>query len=664
MTMVEAAHKFLSVGYSVIPVRDNKRPTVKWEPFQNQRMPDADADRLFGTAWGIAVLCGPISGHLEVLDFDAKNYPKDRDFYEEWLALIDEFSPGLAPKLTVLSKTPSGGWHVPYRCLDGCDRNKKLAMALVHENIPPQVAIETRGTNGYVVAYPSPGYTMSKGTWGTVPIISGEERDVLLSCARMLSEVVDKPYTAPGPQELRRPGDDFNRNHSWADVLAPHGWRLARESGGEGYWTRPGKRVSDGTSATTNYKGSDLLKVFSSNAHPFEPDCTYSKFYCYALLEYGGNMVEAARSLGKAGYGDQRNPTNAQKPAPMVGTDADRRPQGWTKASDVQVKKMEWLWEPYIPMGEITFLAGEPGVGKSTVAQAIATQTTLGAEILGKAIPKGPVVFMSAEQSREHVTVPRFQDLGADLDMITLPDEEDAQGDLHPYVLDSSGIAELRAVCEGLRPSLIVVDTVTAYFEAARDFNTANQVREWMRRLNSIARSVGCAVLVLGHTNKATGQKAIHRISGSVDFVGASRSVLMAGSDPDDPRVRGLAHVKSNVGPIGRGMGFTVEDGVFGWTGYSELDADRMCEQPQAREAKERRSECEEWLRSVLEPGPRGAKEMERLAKAEGYSRRTLFDAKKSLGVASERDRFGAEGSWQWRLVGGEKTAQPWWEGK
>ena len=108
---------------------------------------------------------------------------------------------------------------------------------------------------------------------------------------------------APGPREDAgcRPGDDFNARGDWRAVLEPHGWRLVAERGGEGYWCRPGK--ARGVSATTGYAGGASLYVFSSNAPPFAPGASYSKFAAYALLEHGGDFAGAAGALSGRGYG-------------------------------------------------------------------------------------------------------------------------------------------------------------------------------------------------------------------------------------------------------------------------------------------------------------------------------------------------------------------------
>lgn len=326
------------------------------------------------------------------------------------------------------------------------------------------------------------------------------------------------------------------------------------------------------------------------------------------------------------------------------------RAVGWTMADNVEQAKVDWLFEPYIPVGEVTLMAGDPGEGKSTTAQAIATACTNGSEICGRPIKQGPVVFMSAEQSRSTVTVPRFKDMGADLSKIALPDEDGDDGEPKPFVLDEDGFATLEQFVGELGPVLIVVDTITAYIEAQRDFNSANQVREWMRRLAKIARQHECAVLVLGHLNKNTQAKGNYRIMGSVDFVGAARSVLFIGHDPDKPGHRAMMHNKSNVGPIGPALGYSIEDGVFGWTGESDLDVDRMNELPQTKDAREARAECGRLITDHLaENGYETKDKLQAKAKAEGFGSRCFTDA---LHDVAEKFKDGLDGGFYWRRKG------------
>lgn len=100
----------------------------------------------------------------------------------------------------------------------------------------------------------------------------------------------------PGGEE--RPGDRLNTTADWGDILGPHGWRWGGSSGDTSYWVRPGKRDA-GHSATSGGGGYDLLYVFSSNAAPFEPFTSYSKFEAYSLLNHNGDRAEATRELSK-----------------------------------------------------------------------------------------------------------------------------------------------------------------------------------------------------------------------------------------------------------------------------------------------------------------------------------------------------------------------------
>jgi hypothetical protein len=142
-----------------------------------------------------------------------------------------------------------------------------------------------------------------------VPVITPAERGVLLDAARGLNRWVEpepqsRPaVTGPRPGNGDRPGDDFDRRATWAEVLEPHGWTFVRSAGDEEFWCRPEK--SGGINATVNYAGAGLLHVFSSNALPFEQDRSYGKFAAYTLLNHGGDYVAAARALQARGFGRQ-----------------------------------------------------------------------------------------------------------------------------------------------------------------------------------------------------------------------------------------------------------------------------------------------------------------------------------------------------------------------
>jgi hypothetical protein len=346
-SIYDAAVTYVAAGLSVIPiagngkkgpaygllpiigVNDEGRPRHSWKPFQS-RLPTEDELRNWFTSWGgvpgIAVVCGHVSGDLEAIDIDSAEYA------EPWLAEVQSRAPGLQEKL-ILVRTPRPGLHVYYRCA-ALESNQKLAQIALPtaEGCPPDIKtiIETRGQGGYAMIPPTPGYCHPTGreyqyvtskTLADVQTISAEERAILIQAAKSFdSPPVRPPVMAPRlrpsrlPSDLRRPGDDFDHRVSWQELLEGHGWRFSHQAfDGIDHWTRPGK--SEGTSATVNYEGIDLLHVFTSNAPPLEAETSYTKFAFYAHMEHDGDFTKAAAALRAAGFGQPTLPAG-RRPCP------------------------------------------------------------------------------------------------------------------------------------------------------------------------------------------------------------------------------------------------------------------------------------------------------------------------------------------------------------
>jgi hypothetical protein len=249
----------------------------------------------------VAIVTGAISGNLEVLDFDAPA------LFAPWYT--QALQAGIQGLPVV--QTPSGGYHVYYRAPEVLG-NQKLAVRPQGQKY--KTLIETRGEGGYVLAPPSNGYVLQDSNLNAIPTLTVQQRRTLLDLARSFDQRPDEPQPVqrrtPRTRRSRRahsgsprPGDDYNRRGDVFGLLEKHRWQLVRRTGEETHWRRPGK--SHGTpSATFNYAGSNLFFVFSTNAVPFEPERSYSRFGVYAMLEHGGNYAAAARRLRALGYGD------------------------------------------------------------------------------------------------------------------------------------------------------------------------------------------------------------------------------------------------------------------------------------------------------------------------------------------------------------------------
>lgn len=298
-----AAREAYAAGLSVFPPAEDgsKAPAGPWAKYQQERLSRERCAEVWGPATGLGVICGAVSGNLVLFEFD------DRETYERYKALAHEAELGaLVARLEAgyIEDTPSGGVHYLYRCPD-LGGNTKLAAR------PGHTLIETRGEGGFAILAPSNGsvhpsgrpYVRRAGGFATIPTLTPEEQQELFTLARAFDETpaADRGPRASATTETGgRPGDDFCRRATWAEVLEPHGWREVFTRGEVTYWRRPGKTA--GVSATTNFGGSDLLIVFSTST-PFQPQAGYNKFRAYAILEHAGDFSAAAQVLVESGFG-------------------------------------------------------------------------------------------------------------------------------------------------------------------------------------------------------------------------------------------------------------------------------------------------------------------------------------------------------------------------
>ena len=201
-TVADRAEQYHAVGISIIPVRrdGSKRPAIAWTAHQSRLSTDAERAAWFGGAspYGIAAICGTVSGGLEVIDYD-----HDADAtYAEFARMVEAAAPGLMTVL-VTSRTPSGGYHLWYRCPETTIAgNRKLARTATGETL-----IETRGEGGYVVAPGSPSCCHPTGrpyeVWRgdpaiDMPEITIAERELLHRVARSL----DRRSTATASKRM------------------------------------------------------------------------------------------------------------------------------------------------------------------------------------------------------------------------------------------------------------------------------------------------------------------------------------------------------------------------------------------------------------------------------------------------------------------------------
>lgn len=351
--VADAAYAYLAAGLSFIPIstaspkqpalellskwcEEREKTVTSWKMY-SQRIPTElevyqwyVKNAGYFASYGIAIVAGKVSGNLEILDLDHETLIEP--FKEE----VERQMPGLFDRLVAI-RTPRPGLHLYYRC-ETISGNQKLARIQDSTSLAakPKTIIETRGEGGYCLAPPSPASCHpseqcyqheSDHDLTRIPTITPEERQILFDAAKtfdtwrpatpLLQRLKPSQYSRKASLKSHtsaiRPGDDFNQRANWADILTPHGWVYAGiGADGADRWTRPGK--GEGCSATTNYEGSDLLYVFSTNADPFESETTYDKFAALACLKFDGDFHLTSQYLRGQGYGSPSR-RRKQKPA-------------------------------------------------------------------------------------------------------------------------------------------------------------------------------------------------------------------------------------------------------------------------------------------------------------------------------------------------------------
>ena len=298
------------------------------------------------------------------------------------------------------------------------------------------------------------------------------------------------------------------------------------------------------------------------------------------------------------------------------------------RMSDVELTPVEWLWKPYLPFGKLSVLQGNPGEGKTYFAMHLAAACTNG-KLLPNMERMEPfnVIYQTAEDGLGDTVKPRLIEAGADLDRVLVIDDSDVQLTLSDERIE-------KAIVEN-NARLVIIDPIQAYLGADVDMNRANEVRPIFMRLGQVAQRTGCAILLIGHLNKAAGMQSLQRGLGSIDIAAAVRSVMFIGKLKHDPTMRILTHEKSSLAPPGASLAFSLGDeSGFRWVGEYDITADEMLSgiEPQ-RETKTQ--QAKDLICTLLAGGKQVLSEdIDKAALERGIPGRTVRDAKRELGDA------------------------------
>jgi putative DNA primase/helicase len=321
------------------------------------------------------------------------------------------------------------------------------------------------------------------------------------------------------------------------------------------------------------------------------------------------------------------------------------------RIADVTAEEVDYLWGGFLAMKKFALWEGDPGIGKTYALLAAGAAVTRGWGLPG--MPErepANVMLLTMEDDLADTIRPRLELLDADLTRFYAYDQ--------PLHLDNGGIADLSAELARVKPALLVIDPIMAYVSGKIDIYKPNQIRLITTPLSMLAREHGCAVVGIRHITKAEKQRAIYRGNGGMDWVGASRLVVLVGNDPDRPGRKVIVQTKTNVGQPVKAVGFTLEDGRFVFTDAPQTTAERVLSGNGGDEDDEDDvsavEEAMDFLRQCL-IYPKKGTDVRREAKQQQISESTLKRARRRLKVGSKRHNIkggatGGEGAWYWSL--------------
>jgi hypothetical protein len=349
---------------------------------------------------------------------------------------------------------------------------------------------------------------------------------------------------------------------------------------------------------------------------------------------------------------------------------------GFVSLGDLEECEISWWWPGRLAWGMVAVIAGDGGVGKSTLAQELGARMTRGQTAPGGAGPAAPprgVIILSAEEHTAAVVRPRMRLMGADLDRAFVLDAREEGAELTL----PSGIGRVERLCREKEAGLVVIDTGPAFMDPGLKSNAEEDIRRVLAPLAGLAERRDLIVLVLAHLNKAMGAGAGHRIMGGAAWRNAPRSVLLVGAHPGhDPRATGdrvVAVEKSNLGVYPPAQAFRLapsagepERAVVAWQGeIVGVSADDLVSPPPDADERSALEDCAERIEEMLSSGPRQAREAEAELRKQ-YSSATIRRARQRAGVTREAGTIYQEtfrGPHLWRLPesnGARSTDAQW----
>jgi archaellum biogenesis ATPase FlaH len=418
-----------------------------------------------------------------------------------------------------------------------------------------------------------------------------------------------------------------------------------------------------------DYSRQDLAIITAILGAGYSPEDTYTTFSSSVRGKFAAERHPAfdnylQRSIHKGVSFLNRNGGNTNGHV-SVNFSKDRKANGEQEGimsascDRIEVEKVQWLWPGYIPASKITILAGDPGMGKSTISLDVVSRVSRGTYLpcSTERTVSGTCLIASAEDAAADTIVPRLIVAKANLKRVKVIGVVRI-GDESHYLSFPRDLDRLREKIIQTGARLVVIDPLNAFLEKGTDTYKDQDIRLVLAPLENIAEETGVAILIVAHLNKKEEASTLYRVGGSIGFIGAARSVLAVSKTQKDIRV--LYSLKSNLAKTPPTLAYDTVQGQkerqqdnewlgenrvkssgINWKGKVDFDPSNLAS---VSDEQRTETEVEDFLHQVLLESEVPSEEVYAEAKKAGISRGALTRTKTALGIKVKKNRKG----WVW----------------
>lgn len=620
----EYADKYLKLGISVFPAMSNKVPAIpSWAPYQTRTATPEEIEAWsedLGENINIALVCGKLS-NLTVVDCDS----------EEAAEKVKSLLPDQI-EVPIVFTPKKGCRHYYFQFTPGLLNRARY-----------QAGIDVRTEGGYVLAPPSQTKKTPDGKCVDGEYIWHKEYQLGKICP------------PPMPAELR----DY----------------LLSGLKGEGQ-VRCGEESKDRSQILVEgTRDQDLFHLalqFFKDGRPVE-EIQRNILAAAAICKPPHPEKEALAKIKSAEKFYNEKCRNRAK----NDEDASEEPEFiWIRASEVQTKKIRWLWPGIIPLNMSSTIVGDPGVGKTFVAVDIAARISTGrafpiywkeGHFETKPRPKN-VIYITSEGSPSYILVPRLVAASADL----------ARIEIYQGIYTSAGGFAILDITKHLpflqkkvleNPGLygaLITDPLVSHLPGKSNMIDSIQMRQAVDHFSRFTEATGCASITIQHANKDEKKKAAYRTSGSSQLTAGFDISWFVTLDPDNDQNRRLLvpqKVRMTAGtgslpflltelPVKTDDGETSTIGKIEWDREPiEVDVNQAVSPGYVAATTTDRAKSWDFLKEQLASGPKFVSFLKARAEKENISPYLLYQARKDLGIR-KAGGGGFGGAAYWFMAG------------